>query len=165
MTTDAKQMSTPAAIGAPSSRSRSSPDASGWCCCSISAGHRGAAPHTDHCSADPDNYISANSVDLGAVMRAVGIGLGAVVVGGIVRAGLVRLVRQASTGLSDLRVSVFSHLMQRSMLTVRTERTRCTGVAGHLGRHHSSGIPQMGRGDVPGEWHPGLHVALGDGPL
>ena len=38
------------------------------------------------------------------------------------RTGLVRLVRQASTGLSQLRVTVFSHLLQRSMLTVQTER-------------------------------------------
>ena len=70
-----------------------------------------------------DNYISGDTVDLGAVAIAAGVGLVAVVVGGVMtRAGLVRLVKQASTGLSDLRVSVFSHLLQRSMLTVQTER-------------------------------------------
>lgn len=70
-----------------------------------------------------DKYITPDSVDMKAVTIACGIGLAAVVVGGIMtRAGLVRLVRQASTGLSQLRVSVFSHLLQRSMLTVQTER-------------------------------------------
>jgi len=45
------------------------------------------------------------------------------VVGGIMtRTGLVRLVRQASTGLSQMRVKVFSHLLGRSVLHVQTER-------------------------------------------
>jgi len=70
-----------------------------------------------------DNYITGDTVDMGAVALAAGVGLAAVVVGGLMtRAGLIRLVKQASTGLSDLRVSVFSHLLQRSMLTVQTER-------------------------------------------
>lgn len=70
-----------------------------------------------------DRYITGDVVDLAAVAIATGIGLVLVVIGGVLtRAGLVRLIRQASTGLSDLRVSVFAHLMQRSMLTVQTER-------------------------------------------
>lgn len=70
-----------------------------------------------------DRFIDGGNVDLRAVVITVGIGLVMVIVGGVMtRAGLVRLIRQASTGLSDLRVSVFSHLMKRSMLTVQTER-------------------------------------------
>ena len=70
-----------------------------------------------------DRFINGSDVDLRAVMVASGIGLAMVIVGGVMtRAGLVRLIRQASTGLSDLRVSVFSHLIKRSMLTVQTER-------------------------------------------
>ncbi len=70
-----------------------------------------------------DRFIDGGNVDLKAVVITVGIGLVMVIVGGVMtRAGLVRLIRQASTGLSDLRVSVFSHLMKRSMLTVQTER-------------------------------------------
>ncbi len=70
-----------------------------------------------------DKYISGTSVDLRAVGTAAGFGLLMVIVGGVMtRAGLVRLIRQASTGLSELRVSVFSHLIKRSMLTVQTER-------------------------------------------
>ena len=71
-----------------------------------------------------DRYvIGSDRVDVGGVASAVGIGLIVVVVGGVMtRAGLVRLVRQASTGLSDLRVSVFAHLFRRSVLHVQTER-------------------------------------------
>ncbi len=123
MTTDAKQMSTPAAIRraiveVPIIARRL------WVVMLFNLGGTGVQLLIPIIVQQTlDNYISADSVDLGAVIRAVGIGLVAVVVGGIMtRAGLVRLVRQASTGLSDLRVSVFSHLMQRSMLTVQTER-------------------------------------------
>ena len=71
-----------------------------------------------------DRYvIGSEKVDVGGVGFAVGIGLVVVVIGGaMTRAGLVRLVRQASTGLSDLRVSVFAHLFRRSVLHVQTER-------------------------------------------
>ena len=71
-----------------------------------------------------DRYvIGSDRVDVSGVASAVGIGLVVVVVGGLMtRAGLVRLVRQASTGLSDLRVSVFAHLFRRSVLHVEAER-------------------------------------------
>ncbi len=71
-----------------------------------------------------DRYvIGSDRVDIGGVASAVAIGLVVVVVGGVMtRAGLVRLVRQASTGLSELRVSVFAHLFRRSVLHVETER-------------------------------------------
>lgn len=71
-----------------------------------------------------DRYIgSGESVDMGGVALVTGVGLGLAVVGGIMtRAGLVRLVRQASSGLSELRVSVFRHLFRRSVLHVQSER-------------------------------------------
>jgi ATP-binding cassette subfamily B protein len=71
-----------------------------------------------------DRYLSsAESVDVGSVAVAVAIGMVVVVVGGLMtRAGLIRLVKQASTGLSQLRVSVFSHLLRRSVLHVQAER-------------------------------------------
>lgn len=70
-----------------------------------------------------DRHITADGVDLGGVITLAVVGLVAVVAGGVMtRTGLVRLVRQASTGISDLRVEVFSHLLRRSVLHVQTER-------------------------------------------
>jgi putative ABC transport system ATP-binding protein len=71
-----------------------------------------------------DRYVSGEgSVDIGGVATLVGIGLGVAVVGGfMMRTGLVRLVRQASTGMSELRVLTFRHLFRRSVLHVQTER-------------------------------------------
>ncbi|HSM01377.1 MAG TPA: ABC transporter ATP-binding protein [Acidimicrobiia bacterium] len=71
-----------------------------------------------------DRYIgSGDAVDLAGVWTAVAIGLAIAFVGGaMTRFGLVRLVRQASIGLSQLRVNVFSHLMRRSVLHVESER-------------------------------------------
>jgi putative ABC transport system ATP-binding protein len=71
-----------------------------------------------------DRYVfGIDQVDVGGVASAVGFGLVIVVLGGLLtRIGLVRLVRQASTGLSELRVSVFGHLFRRSVLHVQTER-------------------------------------------
>jgi putative ABC transport system ATP-binding protein len=71
-----------------------------------------------------DRFVGAgDQVDIGGVAVAVGVGLVLAVVGGVMtRAGLVRLVRQASTGLSELRVNVFGHLMRRSVLHVESER-------------------------------------------
>lgn len=71
-----------------------------------------------------DRYFgSGTDVAMDSILTAVGIGLVLVVVGGLMtRAGLVRLIRQAEIGLSDLRVGVFDHLMRRSVLHVQTER-------------------------------------------
>ncbi|NIR39039.1 MAG: ABC transporter ATP-binding protein, partial [Actinobacteria bacterium] len=71
-----------------------------------------------------DRYVGAGDrVDIGGVATAVGIGFAIVVVGAVMtRTGLVRLVRQASTGMSVLRVSTFRHLFRRSVLHVQTER-------------------------------------------
>jgi len=71
-----------------------------------------------------DRYVNGgDSVDIGGVATAVGIGLVVVVVGGLMtRAALVRLISQASTGMSQLRVMTFRHLFRRSVLHVQTER-------------------------------------------
>lgn len=70
-----------------------------------------------------DNHLSGDQVDVGGVARSVAIGLTLGVVGAVMtRFGLVRLVRQASTGLSELRVKVFSHLLRRSVLHVESDR-------------------------------------------
>jgi len=71
-----------------------------------------------------DRYVSGDGrVDVGGVATAVGVGLVVVVVGGVMtRAGLVRLVTQASTGMSELRVLTFRHLFRRSVLHVQSER-------------------------------------------
>lgn len=67
-------------------------------------------------------FDGPGQVDMRSVLIALGLGMVAVVVGAVMtRAGLVRLVRQATTGLSELRVSVFDHLMRRSVLHVQTE--------------------------------------------
>ena len=71
-----------------------------------------------------DRYVGGGgNVDIGGVATAVGIGLVVIVVGGVMtRAGLVRLVSQASTGMSELRILTFRHLFRRSVLHVQTER-------------------------------------------
>jgi len=70
-----------------------------------------------------DKHIAPESVDVGSVLTSAGVALGLVVIGGFLnRTGLVRLVRQASTGLSQLRVAVFGHLLKRSVLTVQEDR-------------------------------------------
>ena len=71
-----------------------------------------------------DRFIGGGgSVDIGGVAAAVGVGAVIVVVGGLMtRAGLVRLITQASTGMSQLRVLTFRHLFRRSVLHVQSER-------------------------------------------
>ena len=71
-----------------------------------------------------DRYVGAgDAVDIGGVVTAVSIGLVIVVLGGVMtRMGLVRVIRQATMGIAELRVNVFAHLMRRSVLHVQTER-------------------------------------------
>ncbi len=71
-----------------------------------------------------DRFVGGpGRVDVDAVMVTVAIGLAVVVVGSVLaRAGLVRLVRNAAAGLSELRVAVFDHLLRRSVLHVQSER-------------------------------------------
>ncbi|MCB2222769.1 MAG: ABC transporter ATP-binding protein/permease [Actinobacteria bacterium] len=70
-----------------------------------------------------DKRIGDSGVDIAGVAATVAVGLGIAVVGGVMtRAGLVRLVTQASTGMSQLRVLTFRHLFRRSVLHVQSER-------------------------------------------
>ncbi len=69
------------------------------------------------------HVVGAGRVDVEPVLAITAVGLAVVVVGAVLaRAGLVRLVRNASAGLSDLRVTVFDHLLRRSVLHVQSER-------------------------------------------
>jgi len=62
-------------------------------------------------------------VDMGGVLRLAGVALAALVVGVIVgRISLLRLVNSSSTGLSDLRIKIFGHIMRQSVLHVQSER-------------------------------------------
>lgn len=70
-----------------------------------------------------DGDISGNRVDVPSVLTKVAIGAGVLVVGMVLaRAAMVRLARAAATGLSDLRVKVFSRLIRSSVLHVQSER-------------------------------------------
>ncbi len=69
------------------------------------------------------HLVGGGDVDVGGVLTMAALGMAVVVTGAVMaRAGLVRLVRNASIGLSDLRVSVFGHLLRRSVLHVQSER-------------------------------------------
>lgn len=64
-----------------------------------------------------------DGVDVAGVMAKVGIAAVILVIGALLsRAAMVRLARQAATGLSELRVKVFSRLISSSMLHVQSER-------------------------------------------
>jgi ABC-type multidrug transport system fused ATPase/permease subunit len=71
-----------------------------------------------------DNEIlDSAGVDMGGVLGLAGVALAALVTGLIVgRISLLRLVRTSSTGLSDLRVKTFGHIMRQSVLHVQSER-------------------------------------------
>jgi ABC-type multidrug transport system fused ATPase/permease subunit len=60
---------------------------------------------------------------MASVFSLAGIALAALVVGVIVgRISLLRLVNTSSTGLSDLRIKTFGHIMNQSVLHVQSER-------------------------------------------
>jgi len=62
-------------------------------------------------------------VSMAGVFRLAAIALAALVVGVIVgRISLLRLVNTSSTGLSDLRIKTFGHIMNQSVLHVQSER-------------------------------------------
>jgi putative ABC transport system ATP-binding protein len=71
-----------------------------------------------------DNEIlNPAGVDMANVLGLAGIALTALVTGLIVgRISLLRLVRTSSTGLSDLRIKTFAHIMSQSVLHVQSER-------------------------------------------
>jgi putative ABC transport system ATP-binding protein len=62
-------------------------------------------------------------VDMNGVLRMSAVALAAVVVGVVVgRISLLRLVRTSSTGLSDLRIKTFDHIMRQTVLHVQSDR-------------------------------------------
>lgn len=70
-----------------------------------------------------DLDLSAGGVDVRAVLIKVAVAAVVLVVGALLgRAAMVRLARQAATGLSDLRVKVFGRLISSSVLHVQSER-------------------------------------------
>jgi ATP-binding cassette, subfamily B, bacterial len=70
-----------------------------------------------------DSDLLGSGVDMGGLLAKAGIALGALIAGVIVgRAALLRLVESSSTGLSDLRVKTFHHIMRQSVLHVQSER-------------------------------------------
>ncbi len=70
-----------------------------------------------------DGDLSAGAVDIPSVMTKVALAAVVLVVGALMaRQAMVRLARQAATGLSDLRVKVFGRLIRGSVLHVQSER-------------------------------------------
>ncbi|HJR91551.1 MAG TPA: ABC transporter ATP-binding protein [Acidimicrobiia bacterium] len=70
-----------------------------------------------------DGDLTGGQVDVGGVLSKVGIAAVVLVVGALLgRAAMIRLARQAATGLSDLRVKVFGRLISSSVLHVQSER-------------------------------------------
>ena len=64
-----------------------------------------------------------DGVSMAGVLQLAAIALTALVVGVIVgRISLLRLVKTSSTGLSDLRIKTFGHIMNQSVLHVQSER-------------------------------------------
>lgn len=70
-----------------------------------------------------DEIRNPDGVSMAGVLRLAAIALAALVVGVIVgRISLLRLVKTSSTGLSDLRIKTFGHIMNQSVLHVQSER-------------------------------------------
>lgn len=70
-----------------------------------------------------EEILNPDGVDMGNVLVLAGIALAALVVGVVVgRISLLRLVNSSSTGLSDLRIKTFGHIMKQSVLHVQSER-------------------------------------------
>lgn len=70
-----------------------------------------------------EEILDPSGVDMAGVYRMAAIALVALVLGVIVgRISLLRLVRSAATGLSDLRARTFSHILRQSVLHVQSER-------------------------------------------
>jgi putative ABC transport system ATP-binding protein len=70
-----------------------------------------------------DEILAPGGVDMVGVLQKSAIALIALVLGAIVgRAAVLRLIRSASTGLSDLRTMTFGHLLRRSVLHTEADR-------------------------------------------
>jgi ATP-binding cassette, subfamily B, bacterial len=70
-----------------------------------------------------EEILDPTGVDMAGVFSMAGIALAAVVIGLVVgRISLLRLVHSSSTGLSDLRIKTFGHILNQSVLHVQSER-------------------------------------------
>lgn len=70
-----------------------------------------------------DDILGSGDIDMSGVLVKGGIALVALVIGVVVaRASVLRLIRSSSTGLSDLRILTFRHLLRRSVLHVEADR-------------------------------------------
>jgi putative ABC transport system ATP-binding protein len=70
-----------------------------------------------------DEILAPGGIDMGDVLWKAGIALVALAIGVVVgRAAVLRLIRSSSTGLSDLRIMTFRHLLKRSVLHVEADR-------------------------------------------
>jgi ATP-binding cassette subfamily B protein len=67
--------------------------------------------------------LDSAGIDMFQVLWMAGVAMAALIVGVVVgRISLLRLVRTSSTGLSDLRIKTFDHIMSQSVLHVQSER-------------------------------------------
>lgn len=67
--------------------------------------------------------LDPDGIDMAGVVWMSGIALAALIIGVVVgRISLLRLVNTSSTGLSDLRIKTFDHIMNQSVLHVQSER-------------------------------------------
>jgi putative ABC transport system ATP-binding protein len=70
-----------------------------------------------------DEILAPGGVDMAGVLQKGAIALGCLVIGAFVgRIAIHRLIRSSSTGLSDLRIMTFRHLLRRSVLHTEAER-------------------------------------------
>jgi ATP-binding cassette subfamily B protein len=70
-----------------------------------------------------EEILDPSGIDMNGVLAMAGVALLAVIVGLVVgRISLLRLVNSSSTGLSDLRIKTFGHIMRQSVLHVQSER-------------------------------------------
>jgi putative ABC transport system ATP-binding protein len=70
-----------------------------------------------------DEILAPGGVDMSDVVWKAGLALLALAAGVVIgRAAVLRLIRSSSTGLSDLRIMTFRHLLRRSVLHVEADR-------------------------------------------
>jgi putative ABC transport system ATP-binding protein len=69
------------------------------------------------------DLLGSGGVNMRGLLTKTGIALAALIAGVVVgRISLVRLVKSSSTGLSDLRIKTFDHILRQSVLHVQAER-------------------------------------------
>ena len=70
-----------------------------------------------------DEILAPGGVDMAGVLQKAAVALVCLVIGAFVgRAAIHRLIRSSSTGLSDLRIMTFRHLLRRSVLHTEADR-------------------------------------------